>query len=89
MPMFFPSLKEVKRLAEDMATHQEESKRYRGIIPQTDGELLEARQQLAAYMRSVWEDEIEAMEIEEAVSEGNYYAKMLDAAIKNAKSKRK
>ena len=72
MPMYFPDLDSVQKLAERMAKHQEDGKKYKGIIPQTEAELSQARTELADYMRSVWKDEVFAMEIELAVSEDNY-----------------
>lgn len=76
MPMYFPDLKSIKELAKDMSTHQRESNKYRGIIPETEDELPEARKQLAKYMRIVWKDEVFALEIELAVSKENYNKKM-------------
>ena len=79
MPAYFPDLKSVKKLAEDMAKHQKPENLYKGIIPQNESELSGARKQLAKYMRSVWQDEVAAMEIELAVSEENYHEKMSNA----------
>ena len=76
MPMYFPDLKSIKELAKDMSIHQQESNKYRGIIPETEDELPEARKQLAKYMRGIWGDEVFAMEIELGVSENNYHEKM-------------
>lgn len=71
MPMYFPDLESVKKCAEIMAMHQEE-KKYRGIIPQTEEQLPIARKQLGQYFRDIWNDEIQALEVELAVSEDNY-----------------
>jgi len=77
MPMYFPDLDSIKALAETMSKNKGE-KAYRGVIPQTETELPEARKQLAQYMRKVWNDEIFAMEIELAVDVDNYDQKMGD-----------
>ena len=76
MPMYFPDLASVKNYAEIMAEHQNPGNKYRGIIPKTDGDLLEARKQLGQYMRDVWHDEIAAFEIELAVTHENYDQKL-------------
>jgi len=83
MPMYFPDLKSVQRLAKDMAMHQEESKKYKGIYPETEKDLPEARKQLAKYLREVWNDNIFALEVELGVSEDNYNQKMGEAVIKD------
>ena len=75
MPMYFPDLQSVKELAETMSRN-EKGKEYKGIIPETEKELPEARKQLAKYMRDVWDDEVFALEIELAVDETNYDQKM-------------
>lgn len=82
MPMYFPDLKSVKDCAESMAKFQKPEKLYKGIIPKNEDELPEARKQLAQYFRDIWNDEIQALEIELAVSEDNYYQKLLES-IKN------
>ena len=75
MPMYFPDLRSVRDLAEVMSRNKGE-KKYRGITPETEAELPEARKQLARYMREVWDDEIFALEIELAVDESNYDEKI-------------
>lgn len=74
--MYFPDLKSVKKCAEIMATHQKPEKLYKGIIPQTEEELPEARRQLGHYFRTVWKDIIQAMEVELGVSEKDYNEKI-------------
>lgn len=74
MPMYFPDLESVKKLALDMQKNKDE-KKYTGIVPTTDDELPLARKELAKYMREVWKDEIAAIEVEEAVTEENYESK--------------
>lgn len=80
MPMYFPDLESVKDIAEAM-THNKGKKQYKGIIPETEGALSEARKQLATYFREVWDDEIQALEIELALNKENYEEKMGRAAI--------
>jgi len=75
MPMYFPDLKSVQRLVCSMSEN-EGDKKYTGIYPKTEEELSEARKQLANYLRTVWNDEVFAMEVELGVSEGNYNTKM-------------
>jgi hypothetical protein len=75
MPMYFPDLKSVEKLAEDMSRNKNE-KQYKGIVPKTEEELPQARKELAKYMREIWQDEIFALEIELAVSEKDYHEKM-------------
>ena len=75
MPMYFPDLKSVQRIAEQMTKH-EGKKKYVGIIPKTDAELPKARKALGKYFREVWGDEIQAMEIEESVTENDYHEKL-------------
>ena len=79
MPMYFPDLKSIQQLAKDMSKHQELKNKYKGIIPQTEEELPQARKELAQYMREVWHDEVFAIEIEEEVSKENYEDKMTKA----------
>ncbi|MCK5020065.1 MAG: hypothetical protein KAS32_23630 [Candidatus Peribacteraceae bacterium] len=76
MPMYFPDLKSVKRLAEDMQKQRDEAKKYKGIVPTTEEELPEGRKQLGMYLRNIWGDEIAALEVELAVDEDNYYQKL-------------
>ena len=79
MSMYFPDLKSVQHLAEQMSEQQKPEKKYRGINPQNEGELPEARRQLAHYMRTIWNDEVFAMEIELGVSKDDYDKKMRGA----------
>lgn len=72
MPMYYPDLASVKRDAEMMAKHSDKSKRYKGLIPQTEKDLPEARKQLGTYFRIVWKDIIQAIEIEQAATKENY-----------------
>ena len=55
---------------------QPNEKKYNGIIPKDGTELRLARRQLAEYMRTIWHDEIFAMEIELEVSKENYEERM-------------
>lgn len=71
MPMYFPDLKSVRNCAEAMTQHKG-GKQYKGIVPNTEQELLLARKQLADYFRKVWGDEIQACEIEYTATEENY-----------------
>lgn len=71
MPMYFPDLKSVKGCAAVMAQYKGD-KQYTGIIPKIEQELVLARQQLAEYFRTVWDDDIQAAEIEFAATEENY-----------------
>ena len=71
MPMYFPDLKSVQRLAEGMSKH-EGDKKYTVIIPETEDQLLSARKELAEYFRTVWNDDIQAAEVEFAATEENY-----------------
>lgn len=78
MPMYYPDLTSVKSCAVVMAQQQKEDKKYKGIIPQTEEDLPEARKQLGEYFRKVWNDEIAALEIELSVSKDNYHEKLKD-----------
>lgn len=79
MPMYFPDLESVRKLAEVMATYQKSENKYKGIIPKTEKDLPEARKQLGAYFRTIWKDEIQALEVELGVSEEDYEKKMTEA----------
>ena len=79
MPMYYPDLNSVKKFAESMKKQRDESKRYTGIVPETEAQLPEARTALASYMRDIWGDEVGAMEVELALTVDNYYDKMQDA----------
>ena len=76
MPMYYPDLNSVKCFAEEMRDHLVKVKRYTGLIPSTEKELPEARQQLGNYMRDVWHDPLGALEIELAVTEADYHDKL-------------
>jgi hypothetical protein len=78
MPMYFPDLQSVKRIAEMMVKNKDD-KQYTGIIPKNEEELPQARRELGVYFRRVWKDEIQAIEIEEAVTPDNYEEKMREA----------
>lgn len=85
MPMYFPDLESVKKLAIDMSKHKGKEK-YTGIIPQKESDLPQARFELAKYMREVWEDEVFAVEIEIGVDKENYHEKMSEALYNKLKS---
>lgn len=76
--MYFPDLESIRGLAEDMNKHIG-LKKYTGIIPTKDTELPQAREELARYLRDIWQDEISAMEVELAVDKDNYEKKMQDS----------
>ena len=78
MPMYFPDLKSVTQCASAMQKNKDE-KKYRGIVPTTEEELPEGRNQLAMYFREIWNDEVAAMEIELALTQENYHEKMREA----------
>ncbi len=77
MPMYYPDLKSVKLEAEMMSKHTG-NKKYTGIIPHNEKELPLARKSLGEYFRKVWNDEIQAIEIEEAVTKETYDSKMME-----------
>ena len=83
MPQYFSDLASVKKLAEQMSDKQEEGKKYTGVIPENEADLPQARIELGGYMREVWQDEVFALEIEEAVSEDNYKERIGNAAMRN------
>ena len=72
MPMYYPDLKSVRATAEAM-TKNKGDKKYKGIIPKTEEDLPKARKELGRYFREVWEDEINAIEIERAATKENYH----------------
>lgn len=76
MPMYFPDLKSVQNLAHDMLKHQEPDKKYKGLIPKTEADLPQARKDLGHYLRTVWKDEIFALEVELALTKENYNEKI-------------
>ncbi len=75
MPMYFPDLESVQQCVRSMRRNTGE-KRYNGIYPESEEQLPEARRQLGNYFRDVWGDMVQAMEVELAVSEGDYGEKM-------------
>jgi hypothetical protein len=83
MPMYFPDLKSVNKLANDMTRQTDLTKRYNGIIPISEEELPQARMELSKYMREIWHDEIFAMEIELAVDKDNYEERMCRDVLLN------
>ena len=82
MPMYFPDRQSVERCALAMRKNKG-WRRYKGIVPFEESQLIDARKQLAEYFRSVWGDEIQAMEIEQCVSKENYDGVMGRAVISN------
>ena len=72
MPMYFPDLKSVQRLAEMMTKQPDPKKKYNGLIPKDETDLSEARYQLGLYFRLVWGDTIQAIEVEEGATKENY-----------------
>ncbi len=82
MPMYYPDLNSVKKFAEAMQKQSSDAKKYKGIVPETEDELPEARKQLGAYMRDIWGDEIAALEVELSVDKDNYYEKLQDSIAK-------
>lgn len=83
MPMYFPDLESVRKTAKIMAKHQKPENLYKGVIPTTEKELPQARKELANYFRTIWGDEIQALEIELGVSEEDYEEKMRTSALSN------
>lgn len=81
MPMYFPDLKSLQSCARAMQANKGE-KKYIGIYPEKEADIPEARKQLAKYMREIWNDEIEALEIELGVDETNYDKKIGQAIRK-------
>lgn len=61
------------------AKKQEKDKLYKGFIPKKEADLERGRRELAQYFRDVWHDEIQAMEIEEAVTRDDYHDKLGEA----------
>lgn len=72
MPMYFPDLKSVRQLAQDMAKYQKPKNKYKGIIPKTEKDLPRARKELGQYFRTIWHDEIQAIEVEQSATKDNY-----------------
>jgi len=75
MPMYYPDLESVKKCCIVMSEHNGERK-YTGIIPETEDDLIQARKELASYFRLVWHDNIAAIEVEQAVTKENYEEKL-------------
>ena len=80
MPMYFPDLESVQNCVKAMR-HNKGEKRYNGIYPENEDQLAQARTKLAAYFRTVWEDDLQAMEVELAVTEENYEETMREAMV--------
>lgn len=80
MPMYFPDLKSVQECVEDMR-HNKGAKQYKGIYPESEEDIPEARKQLAAYFRNVWNDELQAMEIEIAAANREEHDEKMAKAI--------
>lgn len=78
MPMYFPDLKSIQECVNAMR-RKKGDKQYNGIYPECEEQLPQARRELARYFRSVWDDEIQAMEVELAVTEENYQELMSEA----------
>lgn len=85
MPMYFPDLKSVRSCALSMQKNKDE-KRYNGIVPSTEDELPDARTALGIYFRTVWNDVIQAVEIEQAATEDNYDELIMSEFLRIAKS---
>lgn len=75
MPMYFPDLESVQECVKSMRKNKDD-KRYNGIYPETDEQLDQARMELGSYFREVWDDKIQALEVELAVTEVDYIEKM-------------
>jgi len=71
MPMYYPDLVSVQHCVNAMR-HNKGDKQFKGIYPKTEAEVPQARRELAQYFREIWNDEIQALEVELAVSEENY-----------------
>ena len=71
MPMYYPDLDSVQRGCE-MFAKSKNGKPYKGLIPQTEADLPEARKQFAKYMREELGDIVWAAEIEFAATPENY-----------------
>ena len=83
MSMYYPDLASLQGCVKDMRMNKA-FKKYTGIYPETDGDIPEARKQLAAYFRNVWGDEINAMEIEIVAANREEHDKKLAKAIGKA-----
>jgi len=81
MPMYYPDLKSVQKCAEIMMNHKD-NKKYKGLYPNTEEELPQARKELGDYFRKIWKDEIQALEVEMGVTEENYQEKLTEAIRK-------
>lgn len=80
MPMYFPDLKSVQGCVDAMRQNKG-VKQYKGLYPETDKEVPEARKQLAAYFRNVWDDDMQAMEIEIVAANREEHDEKLARAI--------
>lgn len=78
MPMYYPDLESVQDCVRAMR-HNRPPKQYNGIYPETEEQLSQARVALARYFREVWKDELQALEVELAVSKDDYHEKMEQA----------
>ena len=81
MPMYYPDLASVQHCVKAMR-HNKGDKQFKGIYPETEAEVPQARKELAQYFREIWDDELQALEVELAVSEENYEVRMRDAIRK-------
>jgi len=72
MPMYFPDLESVQRLAKQMAKKGISKPAYTGTYPETIFELPQARKELGKYLREVWGDDVFAVEVERAATPDNY-----------------
>ena len=81
MPMYFPDLESVQGCVNSMRQN-EGSAQYKGVYPENEKQLPQARRELAVYFRETWGDEVQAMEIELAVSEENYDELMMNEVRK-------
>lgn len=63
MPMYYPDLHSLQTCVKSMRRNKEE-KEYKGIFPEKDSDIPEARKQLGEYFRNVWGDQVGAIEVE-------------------------
>ena len=82
MPMYFPDLKSVQDCVTSMR-HNKGDKQYKGIYPESEEQLAQARSELGRYFRVIWGDTLQALEVELAVTEENYHERM-GGAIKES-----
>ena len=76
--MYFPDLESVKRVA-NLMTRNPGEKKYNGLVPASVEDLPQARKELGRYFREVWKDEIQALEVELAVTKEDYEEKLASA----------